>query len=141
MNMRRNASDTYVPTAAGLPLLEWFLLWARSYEIGRSGVTEWVCWILTFPWSILYFWVEAERNLWWHRTFGTRFEAVFNDEFGPLLLFLFIGLPQAATILGNFLRLKDSWGGKPKAPDGLDGSQSKNAAGLTDLGLRPARGN
>jgi hypothetical protein len=92
----------YLPTAALLCLVDWFLLWARFYWFGFGGTTKWIYGILNFPWSVFYFWIEAKRNSWWYGTFGTRFELVLNDEIGPLLVFLLIVAMQA-TIFTVFI--------------------------------------
>jgi hypothetical protein len=96
----------YVPAAAGFLILDWFLLWARFYWFGFDGLTKTIYTVVNFPWSIFYFWIAAKRNPWWHSTFGGRFEALLNDEFGPLLVFLVIALLQAAIFSALFAGFK-----------------------------------
>lgn len=99
----------YVLTAASLLILDWFFLWARFYWFGFDGVTELIYRIVNFPWSIFYFWIAAKPNPWWHTTFGSHFEYLLNDEFGPLLVFLIIALLQAMIFTMAFFQLKNHW--------------------------------
>ena len=99
----------YVLTAASLLVLDWFLLWARFYWFGFEGITKLIYQIVNFPWSTFYFWVETKPNSWWHTTFGSRFEVLLNDEFGPLLVFLIIALLQAMILTTAFFKLKKHW--------------------------------
>ena len=90
---------TYLLTVSILAAVDWFLLWPRFYWFGFQGTTKAVYTVLNFPCSYIYFWIEAKRNPWWYSIFGTHFEVLLNEEFGPLLVWLLLCLIQAAIFI------------------------------------------
>lgn len=102
-----------------LLVVDWFLLWSRFYSFGFRGTTQKVFEILNIPLSKAYLWVEAKPNPWWNETFGTVFNFVLNDEFGPLLVLVIMCFLQAAIIILLFtgiLRLRRTIEGHRTSP-------------------------
>jgi hypothetical protein len=104
--MKRDFVRTYVMAAAGLLFLDWLLLWSRFLHATLAKVTEGLFWILNFPWSIPYLWLEKQTNPWWRRTFGEPLDALFNDELGPMIVLVLIVLLQSLLLARIYLRLK-----------------------------------
>jgi hypothetical protein len=92
-----------------LLVADWFLLWSRFYPFGFRGTTQKVFEIINFPLSEVFLWVEAKPNLWWNESFGTTFNIVLNDEFGPMLVLVIISLLQAAILIVLFTRIRRLW--------------------------------
>jgi hypothetical protein len=92
-----------------LIIVNWFLLWSRFYWIGFRGTTQTIFQILNFPLSNAYFWIEAKTNPWWKGNFGTTFNTFLNDEFGPLLALVIVGLLQAAIFILLFSGFRKLW--------------------------------
>jgi hypothetical protein len=117
--MLKKLWGNYALTAVSLLALDWFLLWARFYWFGFGDVTKWIYTIVNFPWSLLYFWIEAKRNPWWYTAFGRQFEFLVNDEIGPLILFIIIVLLQAGVftfIISSIRKLRDQRPGSKPHP-------------------------
>jgi hypothetical protein len=92
-----------------LLVVDWFLLWSRFYPFGFRGTTQKVFEILNFPLSQAYLWVEAKPNPWWNETFGTVFNFVLNDEFGPLLVLVIMCFLKAAIFVLLFTGIQRLW--------------------------------
>jgi len=92
-----------------LSIVNWFLLWSRFYGFGFRGTTLTIFQILNFPLSSAYLWIEGKPNPWWTGKFGTTFSIVLNDEFGPLLSLVIVGLLQAAIFILLFSGFRKLW--------------------------------
>jgi hypothetical protein len=104
--LKRDFVRTYVVTAAALLFLDWLLLWSRFLQATLAKVTEGLFWILNFPWSIPYLWLERQANPWWRRTFGEPLYVVLNDELGPMIVLILIVLVQALLFALVITKLK-----------------------------------
>ena len=100
---------TYLTIAGIMLVLDWFLLWARFYPFGSGGVTKLIYRIINFPWSNIYFRIEAKTNSWWNTILSGRFEFLLNDEIAPFCLFLIIVFLQAMIFTLIILGLKKYW--------------------------------
>lgn len=92
---RRSFGRLYLMTAGGLLFLDWFLLWSRSLGAGIGKAVQGIFWVLNFPWSLPYLWLEKQTNPWWRQTFGDSLYSLLNDELGPMIVLLLIVLVQA----------------------------------------------
>jgi len=96
----------YVVTAVALLFLDWLWRWSRFLNATLAKVMEGVFWILNFPWSIPYLWLEKQANPWWRRTFGEPLDALLNDELGPMIVLVLIILLQSIIFSWIYLRLR-----------------------------------
>jgi hypothetical protein len=92
-----------------LSIVTWFLLWSRFYWFGFRGTTRTIFQILNFPLGHAYLWIEAKTNPWWHEAFGTTYDVFLNDEFGPLLALVIVGLLPAAIFILLFSGFRRLW--------------------------------
>jgi hypothetical protein len=81
--------------AGTLLFLDWFLLWSRFLSAGMGKAVQGIFWVLNFPWSVPYLWLERQTNPWWRRTFGEPLYVMLNDELGPMIVLILIVLVQA----------------------------------------------